>query len=125
MFNNIKDLLISMLVVFKHIFKEPVTLEYPEKKKNPGENFRGRPMVKGCIKCGTCLKVCPTGAISIKEDFFEIDLKKCIFCGNCSYYCPKNAIIMSSDYELATNDVKLLNLKYKFKDEEEQNERNE
>ncbi len=124
MFNSIKNSLLSMITVFKHLFIKPVTLEYPEKKKNPGENYRGKPMVKGCIQCGTCLKVCPTGAISIKEESFEINLKKCIFCGNCAFYCPKKAIIMSSDYELAVNENEQLILDYKF-EKEDKNERND
>ena len=31
MFRNIKYTLLSMITVFKHLFKRPVTLEYPEK----------------------------------------------------------------------------------------------
>ena len=32
MFRNIKYTLLSMIIVLKHLFKRPVTLEYPEKK---------------------------------------------------------------------------------------------
>ena len=65
MYNKIKYTLLSMLTVFKHLFKMPVTLEYPEKKKAVGENFRGKPVVEGCIKCGTCRKACPKNAIVV------------------------------------------------------------
>ena len=93
MFKSIKYTLLSLFTVFKHLFKRPVTLEYPEKKYPLSEHFRGKPIVNSeCIKCGTCMKVCPSGAISIQENEFKIDLKKCIFCGNCSFYCPKSAI---------------------------------
>ena len=109
--------IISMLTVLKYFFKRPVTLEYPEKKITPPENFRGKPTVIGCVCCGNCIKVCPAGAIKIKKDEFEIDLKKCIFCGNCSYYCPKNAITMSGEYELATGDAEDLKLEYKIERE--------
>ena len=67
MLKNIKYTLLSLFTVFKHIFKSPVTLEYPEKKRPVGDNFRGKLEVEGCIKCGTCLKVCPTGAIIIED----------------------------------------------------------
>lgn len=112
MLKNIKNLLVSLFTVFKHLFKRPITLEYPEKKKPVGEHFRGKPTIEGCIKCGTCLKVCPTKAITIENNEFKIDLKRCIFCGNCAFYCPVSAIKMSDCYELATDNVNNLSLKY-------------
>ena len=112
MLNKIKGILTSMFTVFKHLFKAPVTLEYPEKKIIPPEKFRGKPFVKNCIKCGTCTKVCPSGAISIGIDTFNIDLNKCIFCGNCQFYCPVKAIRLCTDYELAVSEKNNLNLVY-------------
>ena len=119
MFNNIKYTLLSMITVFKHLFKKPVTLEYPEKKIIPNEFFRGKPVVNNCIKCGTCVKVCPTKAIKIEDNEFKIDLKRCIFCGNCSYYCPVKAIQMSDVYELATDIKENLELIYDIGGENE------
>lgn len=116
--NGVNKVVISMLTVFKHLFKRPVTLEYPEKKKEVNEFFRGKPVVKNCIGCTTCIKVCPSGAIKIEDGYFKIDLKKCIFCGNCAYYCPKGSIRMSDEYELATEDRDDLELIYKLKEEE-------
>lgn len=116
MFKNIKYTLLSLLTVFKHLFKKPVTLEYPEKKQVMNENFRGKLEVQGCIKCGTCLKVCPTGAITIEQNNFKINLKKCIFCGNCAYYCPVKAIRTTQEYELATNNDEMLELVYKIEE---------
>ena len=119
MLKKIKYLLISMFTVFKHLFKRPVTLEYPEKRLPAPEQFRGKPVVEGCIKCGTCLKVCPSGAITIKENEFVIDFKKCIFCGNCQYYCPKGAIKLTEKYELAEGDINNLILTYKTEKKED------
>ena len=121
MFRAIKYTLLSMFTVFKHLFKKPVTLEYPEKKIKAGEHFRGKPVVEGCIKCGTCLKVCPTGAIKIEENEFKIDMKRCVFCGNCAFYCAKEAIKMSEDYELATKNKDELELVYQIGGEDERN----
>ena len=109
----------GLFVVFKHLFKRPVTLEYPEKKRVLNDVFRGKPSVNGCVGCRICQKVCPTGAISFSKDEngkvieYKFDLKKCIICGNCSFYCPKGAIKMTKEYELATDNVKNLTLKYK------------
>lgn len=121
MFNNIKFTFLSLITVFKHLFYRPVTLEYPEQKKQLGEYFRGKPCVKGCIKCRTCQKVCPSSAIEIVENEFIIDLKKCIFCGNCAFYCPVKAINMTEDYELATSLDSELKLVYKLEDFDEHN----
>ena len=116
---SVINLFKGLFVVFKHLFKRPVTLEYPEKKRVLNDVFRGKPEVNGCIGCGICQKVCPSGAISIKKDEngkvieYKFDLKKCIICGNCSYYCPKGAIRMTKEYELASDDKKDLTLCYK------------
>ena len=58
MLNKIKYTLLSMLTVFKHLFKRPVTLEYPEKRKDIGEHFRGKPVVKNGISYpdGACFR---------------------------------------------------------------------
>ena len=124
MLNKIKYTLLSMFTVFKHLFKRPVTLEYPEKKCSVNGIFRGKLTVEGCIKCGNFIKIpvpceeaCPVGAISKGDDGKEhIDYEKCIFCGNCTYYCPVKAIRTSKDYELATNNEEMLELTYEIKE---------
>ena len=121
MIKNIINMLLSLLTVFKHLFKKPVTLEYPEKKLAVNEYFRGKPTVEGCIKCGTCMKVCPTKAIKIEDNNFQIDLKRCIFCGNCAFYCPIKAIKMSEAYEVAVDNKDDLLLTYKIGVEDERN----
>ena len=109
----------GLLTVLKHLFIKPVTLEYPEKKRFQSEAFRGKLVVKGCIVCGICKKVCPSGAIEYSKDeegkvvSYTFDLKKCMFCGNCMYYCPHHAIKMTGDFELATENKQDLKLVYK------------
>ena len=112
-------LLKSLLTVLKHLFKKPVTLEYPEKKRYLSDNFRGKPNVNGCVGCGICKRVCPANAINYdKNDLgkvisYTINLEKCIFCGNCMYYCPQKAISMTKEYELGTQYKEDLKLNYK------------
>ncbi len=65
-----------------------------------------------CIRCGSCMKVCPAGLTPWKIDFAlrkgDIDLchklyaTECIGCGCCSYVCPARR-------ELSPNTVKARN----------------
>lgn len=118
-FKYIIALVLGHLTVFKHLFKKPVTLEYPEKKAVLNENFRGEHALVTdssgkllCTACGTCQRVCPSfGTIEIEKEKneegkiypekYSIDLSKCIFCGNCVSYCPFGAIVMTKEYELS------------------------
>lgn len=43
-----------------------------------------------CDECGTCVKLCPTGAIPEKNPR-KTDKEKCITCGRCITVCPQNA----------------------------------
>jgi len=47
-----------------------------------------------CIKCNSCLKVCPQNAVLLKEGGKKIDYDKCtnINCGKCVEVCPTKAI---------------------------------
>lgn len=46
-----------------------------------------------CIGCGTCVQLCPVGAISFDEDGKAvIDPNICIKCGTCEASCPVQAI---------------------------------
>ena len=43
-----------------------------------------------CVACGTCLPVCPVGAIS-EGDIYHIDPDTCIDFGSCAATSPINA----------------------------------
>lgn len=50
-----------------------------------------------CIGCEACVKICPVGAISIKNGKAAIDQKKCIKCGKCLTVCSEEAIRPNSE----------------------------
>lgn len=121
-------LVLGHFTIFKHLFKKPVTLEYPEKKAILNEKFRGAHALVTCesgelkcTACGTCQRVCPSfGTIEIEKEknadgkfypkLYSIDMNKCIFCGNCVEYCPFGAIIMTKQFELANEKKSSLKL---------------
>lgn len=42
-----------------------------------------------CISCHACVKMCPVGAITMKEPY-KTNEKKCISCGRCVVVCPEH-----------------------------------
>lgn len=44
-----------------------------------------------CIRCGSCMEICPQEAISLLGDAFHTDRKKCLVCGKCETVCPSGA----------------------------------
>lgn len=49
---------------------------------------------EGCIKCGICVRACPTDAISWenKKEDPVINKNECIVCGKCEKKCPQEVI---------------------------------
>ncbi|WP_462323935.1 glycyl-radical enzyme activating protein [Desulfoplanes sp.] len=48
-----------------------------------------------CTGCGTCLDVCPNGAVVEKDGIFGRDIEQCTDCGLCTQSCPTSAREMS------------------------------
>ena len=111
-------------VTFRHLFKKPVTQQYPEYKRPVYPRFRGRHLLhrhenglEKCVGCSLCAAACPADCIrvvaaentpenrvSAGERYaavYEINLSRCIFCGYCEVACPFDAITMGHDYEMA------------------------
>ncbi len=105
----------GMALTFKHLFRHPITTQYPEERLTVSRRIRGNELVwdkEKCTGCATCAKSCPQGAIqiitSVKAEEnkyvvekFEVDIGYCIFCGLCVESCPYEALFMSYDYERA------------------------
>ncbi|HVO20751.1 MAG TPA: glycyl-radical enzyme activating protein [Anaeromyxobacter sp.] len=45
-----------------------------------------------CASCGTCVKACSRGAISLGEAGWKLDRARCDLCGDCLTACPRNAL---------------------------------
>lgn len=46
-----------------------------------------------CVACGTCMGVCPLGAIGITDGIrARVNLEKCVGCGKCAKACPASVI---------------------------------
>ena len=54
-----------------------------------------------CIKCGTCIKNCPNGALSVKDSVISIDRNKCVSCGRCTDVCPSRAMFFDGEKKTA------------------------
>lgn len=50
---------------------------------------------KDCVACGSCVPICPKGAIQIKWGITAyVDREKCVGCGKCAKVCPAAVIDM-------------------------------
>lgn len=126
---GIFSLVEGLMVTLKHLFKKPITLQYPEEREEMKLRFRGRLVLpvdpeKGdnrCTACMICVKACPNYSIQIekvmedgkpkpKAAAYKYNLGSCIFCNLCVESCPFAAIVMSDDYETATPDKAALSL---------------
>lgn len=54
---------------------------------------------ESCIRCGKCVRVCPSGIMSQEKKGEEIGLthiQSCIVCGHCVDVCPTDSVIHSA-----------------------------
>ena len=56
--------------------------------------FGGRVCGDGCIGLGSCAKVCPAHAITVRKGLAAIDPAACDGCGKCLDVCPKHLIVL-------------------------------
>lgn len=129
----VKDFLTALLpvelfqglgVTGGYLFRKKETVQYPEKRLEPQDRFRGMfgYSLERCIDCHLCAKACPISIIHIKDhtevieidgkkkkkkviDRYDIDVKRCMFCGLCEEACPtdeKSIWLTTKSYEGAT-----------------------
>ncbi|HRD07916.1 MAG TPA: 4Fe-4S binding protein, partial [Saprospiraceae bacterium] len=69
---SLPAILSGMAITFKHIFKKPATVRYPEEKREMAPVYRGHHVLKRddagaerCTACGLCAVACPAEAITM------------------------------------------------------------
>ena len=119
----------GMQITIKHIYRKPVTLQYPDERQVMPERYRGfvhNDMTK-CDSCNICAKLCPVDCIYIESEGkgkermmtrYAIDYNKCIWCSMCTENCHTGSITMSHDYDHSVYDRR--SLVYEFMDPTEE-----
>ncbi len=125
-FQIIGAILCGMRITFLHLFRKPVTFNYPNQKRHQSIRFRGVHRLQRfddglerCVGCGLCSVVCPSDAIYLEAaentpenrvshgeryaSYYQIDMLRCIFCGFCEEACPEDAIVLGPNWEAASS----------------------
>ena len=122
---DIKGFLEGFGVTWRHLFKRPITTQYPEQKREPHPRYRARIVLtrdpdgeERCVACFLCSAACPVDCISLMPaegergrrypEWFRINFSRCIYCGLCAEACPTMAIQMTTDYEFCKRDIREL-----------------
>jgi len=104
----------GMALTFRHLFRHPITVQYPEQRLTTAPRFRGNQLIwdeEQCNGCRACARACPVSIIDIETrkgekglvvEKLEVDFGRCLFCGLCVEACPVQALFMSTDYEKAS-----------------------
>ncbi|HLD44029.1 MAG TPA: NADH-quinone oxidoreductase subunit I [bacterium] len=123
--SSVKTVFEGMTITFSHLFREPMTIQYPDRTPRPvketlPQRYRGflATDMSICTGCTLCQKACPIDCIVIEATKdpekgrvltrFGIDLGKCMYCGLCVEPCPTGAIAFTREFEGATPDLKTL-----------------
>ncbi|MBM4377458.1 MAG: 4Fe-4S dicluster domain-containing protein, partial [Deltaproteobacteria bacterium] len=123
----------GMAVTFSHLFRMPITVQYPDRMDRPitemlPPRYRGFLEVQMdiCTGCKRCERSCPIECIAIdliknpetkKQEMsrFDIDMGKCMYCGLCVEACKTEstgAIRHTREFEGATETFGTLTFRF-------------
>lgn len=60
--------------------------------------------VAKCIRCSSCIDVCPANALSLQSSGIVTDTDLCTLCGKCADVCPTKAMEMSG-HEMSLTEI--------------------
>jgi NADH-quinone oxidoreductase subunit I len=111
----------AMRVTLINLFRRPITVHYPDVKRQYPDRYRGLLALtydretgeENCIGCRLCEYICPPQVIKVemlkgeKRNYaktFTLELYACEFCELCVQVCPTDAIIMCRSFDLPVTD---------------------
>ena len=78
--------------------------EVKKKLDNPWQNVPKAIDEEKCTQCGTCVEVCPVGAVAL--DPLPVFDAKCFDCFNCVRECPESAIVSPMDFDALHDKIR-------------------
>ncbi len=80
---------IRTMVFFKGC---PLTCKWCHNPETQNPDRQLRVFKERCVRCGSCIKACGIGAVSVDEDGVCLDMDRCRKCGKCAEACNHQAI---------------------------------
>ena len=118
----IRPFLVGFATTLQHMFRKPITVNYPDQKVPMFPKYRGKQVLDarrerpGEVRGLRTLRRGLPGRRHLSRSrrerrhrdgrpavrgVYQIHKTRCIFCGYCEEACPVSAIFMGKDYELA------------------------
>lgn len=83
-------------------FRGKDTKTIGEHRENAQKSGKVGPAVtSACTRCGSCVKVCPTGLLSLGDEGIEAKGEMCLRCRACARVCPVSAIDFTDPFSQA------------------------